>query len=407
MELEDGSRGRAIVPSGASTGQHEARELRDGDPLVYGGLGVLRAVDNVTTLIAPEVVGTDASDQRAVDTLMRDLDGTSNLSRLGANAVLAVSMATARAAAISGRMPLYRYLADGGEPLLPLPMVNVLSGGAHARGGMDVQDFLAMAVGAQSLDEALSWTRDVRSAAGALLAEEGRSLLLADEGGFSPGYASSEEALELMVRAIERAGLQPGRDVAIAIDVAASQFIRPDGAYQLRREARTLSSEEMIARTEAWLDRFPIVSIEDPLAEDDWTSWRALTGRVGAQCQLIGDDLFCTNPARIQRGIDDQAANGVLIKLNQIGTVTDTLAAIRVARESGFAAVVSARSGETEDPFIADLAVGSGCGQIKVGSLSNSERMAKYNQLVRIQEELGSRSFASSGERLRARRARV
>jgi enolase len=271
-------------------------------------------------------------------------------------------------------------------------MVNVLSGGAHARGGMDVQDLLAMAVGAQSLDQALAWTREVRTAAGSLLADEGRSVLLADEGGFAPGYASTEQALELMVRAIERAGLEPGRDVAIAIDVAATQLFRADGMYELLREERTSSSDEMIERTQGWLDRFPIVSIEDPLAEDDWSAWELLTSRSGDRCQLVGDDLFCTNPSRIQRGIDAGAANAVLIKLNQIGTVTDTLGA-----------VVSARSGETEDPFIADLAVATGCGQIKVGSLSSSERMAKYNQLLRIQEDLGAQAFASIGARLLGR----
>jgi enolase len=282
-------------------------------------------------------------------------------------------------------------------------MVNILSGGAHARGGMDVQDFLAMAVGAESLDQALLWTRDVRTATAELLVEEGRSVLLADEGGFSPGYASAEQALELLVRAIERAGRQPGRDVAIAMDVAATQLVRPEGGYELRREERKLTSGEMVRRTEAWLDRFPIVSIEDPLAEDDWSAWKLLTGRVGGRCQLVGDDLFCTNPARIQRGIDERAANGVLIKLNQIGTVTDTLRAVGLARGAGFGAIVSARSGETEDPFIADLAVATGCGQIKVGSLSSSERMAKYNQLIRIQADLGADAFAPTGANLCAR----
>jgi enolase len=373
---------------------------------VYGGLGVLRAASNITRVIGPHLAGVDATDQEALDARLREMDGTSNLSNLGANAALAVSMASARAAAASVGQPLYRYLADASEPVLPLPMVNILSGGAHARGGMDAQDFLAIPVGAESLDQALMWTRDVRAAADALLAAEGRSLLLADEGGFSPGYAATEQALELLVRAVEDAVLEPGRDVAIAIDVAATQLVRPDGAYELRREDRTLTSDEMVQRTEAWLDRFPIVSIEDPLAEDDWRAWQRLTGRVGVRCQLVGDDLFCTNPSRIQRGIDERAANGVLIKLNQIGTVSDTLRAIRLARGAGWRAIVSARSGETEDPFIADLAVATGCGQIKVGSLSSSERMAKYNQLVRIQEDLGSQPFTTIGADLRARLAR-
>ncbi len=403
MELEDGSLGRAIVPSGASTGQHEAHELRDRDPRAYGGLGVLSAVANVIAVISRQVVGLDSTEQATLDAQLRALDGTPDLARLGANAVLAVSMANARAAAISVRQPLYRYLGGGGSPVLPLPMVNVLSGGAHARGGMDVQDFLAVAVGAESLDQALAWTRDVRTAAGTLLAEEGRTLLLADEGGFAPGYAAVEQALQLMVRAIEGAGLQPGRDMAIAMDVAATQFVRADGQYELRREDRILRPEEMEARTEGWLARYPIVSIEDPLAEDDWPAWQSLTRRVGDRCQLVGDDLFCTNPSRIERGIRDRAANAVLIKLNQIGTVTDTLAAVRLARDAGFGAIVSARSGETEDPFIADLAVATGCGQIKIGSLSNSERMSKYNQLIRIQEDLGAEAFTAIGGDLRRR----
>ncbi len=401
MELDDGSLGQAIVPSGASTGQHEAHELRDRDLPSYGGLGVLRAVDNVNAVIGPQVVGIQATDQASLDARLRELDGTAKLQRLGANAVLAVSMANARAAAISAHVPLYRYLAAGVDPVVPLPMVNVLSGGAHARGGMDVQDFLAVAVGAESLDQALAWTWQVRTAAGELLADEGRSLLLADEGGFSPGYASVQEALELMVRAIVRAGLDPARDVAIAMDVAATQFVREDGAYALRREGRVLSSDQMIERTQDWLDRFPIVSIEDPLAEDDWSAWQSLTSYYGDWCQLVGDDLFCTNPERLQHGIAAGAANAVLIKLNQIGTVSDTLATVKLAREAGYAAIVSARSGETEDPFIADLAVATGCGQIKVGSLSSSERMAKYNQLLRIQEDLGAAAFTSTGAQLR------
>lgn len=397
VELDDGSLGRAIVPSGASTGQHEAHELRDGDRAAYGGLGVLRAVANVQAAIGPDVVGLDATDQTKLDARLRALDGTPNLARLGANAVLGVSMAAARAAALSAGQPLYRYLAGAEAPMLPLPMVNILSGGAHARSGMDVQDFLAIAVGAESLDQALAWIHAVRAAAGALLGEEGHTLLLADEGGFAPGYESAEQALELMVRAIEHAGLQPGHDVAIALDVAATQFLLPDGRYELRREHRTLTSDEMVERTEGWLARFPIVSVEDPLAEDDWPAWQSLTRRVGDRRQLVGDDLFCTNPERIQRGIDERVSNAVLIKLNQIGTVTDTLSALRLARTAGYRAIVSARSGETEDSFIADLAVASACGQIKIGSLSSSERMAKYNQLVRIQEDLGPEAFTSIG----------
>lgn len=396
VELEDGTLGRACVPSGASTGQHEAHELRDGDPDVYAGLGVLRAVANVEQRIGPAVIGLDVTDQRTLDDRLRGLDGTPNLGRLGANAVLGVSMAACRAAAEHTHQALYAWLAalaGVDAPRLPLPMVNILSGGAHARGGMDVQDFLAIPVGAASLDDALHWVHRVRSAAGRLLEADGRPVLLADEGGFAPGYASAEQALELMPRAIESAGLRPGQDVAIALDVAATQLVRPDGRYELRREGRTLDSDEMVERTLDWLARYPIVSIEDPLAEDDWAAWRALTARVG--CQLVGDDLFCTNPSRIERGIAEGVANAVLIKLNQIGTVSDTLRALGLAEQAGYHAVVSARSGETEDPFIADLAVGTACGQIKIGSLSTSERMAKYNQLVRIQEQLGREAFSA------------
>lgn len=395
VETAGGVQGRAIVPSGASTGRHEAHELRDGDASTYGGLGVLRAVDNVRVEIAAALIGRDVTQQRELDASLRELDGTPNLARLGANAVLGVSMAIARAAAAATGQSLYRALAvDDVAPRLPLPMINIFSGGAHARGGMDVQDFLAMAIGATSLDQALEWTARVRRAAGHLLAEQGRTLLLADEGGFSPGYETVDEALEMLVRAIDRAGLRPGHDVAIAMDVAATQLIRSDGLYHLSRENRILTADEMIERTLGWLDRFPIVSIEDALAEDDWSAWTNLTARVAGGCQLVGDDLFCTNVSRIEQGIAQHAANSVLIKLNQIGTVSDTLAAVRLARSAGFNAIVSARSGETEDAFLADLAVATGCGQIKVGSLSTSERMSKYNQLVRIQEELGADAFA-------------
>jgi enolase len=405
VELEAGVTGRAAVPSGASTGKHEAHELRDGDPHAYGGLGVLQAVRNVTDVIAPALSGLDVHDQALLDSRMRALDGTPRLERLGANAILAVSMAACRAAAQVEQMPLYAHLArlaGVDQPVLPMPMVNILSGGAHARRGMDVQDFLVIPTGASSLDQALAMVAAVRTATGRLLEQEGKSVLLADEGGFSPGYETAQQALELLVRAIEAAGLRPRLDVSIAMDIAATQLLGPRG-YELRREGRTLSSTEMIDQVEAWATRFPIVSIEDALAEDDWDGWRLLTERIGGRVQLVGDDLFCTNTGRIRQGIETHVANAVLIKLNQIGTVTDTLAALGLARGAGYRAVVSARSGETEDPFIADLAVGSAAGQIKVGSLSSSERMAKYNQLVRIQETLGSAHFgrapfASSAE---------
>jgi enolase len=377
VELEDGRMGRAAVPSGASTGKHEAHELRDGDPHVYDGLGVLQAVRNVNEAIAPAVIGADVRDQAALDSTMRALDGTQRLERLGANAILAVSMAACRAAAAFDGVPLYMHIAQ------------------LAGVGMDVQDFLVIPTGASTLDEALKIVAAVRAAAGLLLADEGKSTLLADEGGFSPGYDTAQEALEFMVRATVAAGLRPGEDVSIAMDVAATQLVDAQGDYVLRREGRTLTTAEMIEQVVGWVDRFPIVSIEDALAEDDWDGWRTLSERLGSRIQLLGDDLFCTNTARIRQGIETGVANAVLIKLNQIGTVSDTLAALALARSAGYRTVVSARSGETEDPFIADLAVGSAAGQIKVGSLRSSERMAKYNQLVRIQETLGEAHFSA------------
>ncbi|HLZ30054.1 MAG TPA: phosphopyruvate hydratase [Chloroflexota bacterium] len=397
VELANGSTGRAAVPAGASTGRHEAHELRDGDPASYGGLGVLHAVSNVDQVLGPAVSGMDARDQRALDARLREVDGSLGLRRLGANAVLGVSMAVCRAGAASTGVALYRHLAGlagvADKPRLPLPMVNVLSGGAHARQGMDVQDFLAIPIGATCLDEALAMAARVRTAAGNLLAQAGVSLLLADEGGFAPGYARAEHALDLMVRAIEAAGLRPGVDVGIGLDVAATQFVRGDG-YALTREGRTLSSDEMVSRVLHWLDRYPIVSVEDPLGEDDWPAWQQLTRSAPAHCQLVGDDLFCTNPERIQRGISARVANAVLIKLNQIGTVSDTLSALALTRSAAYRPIVSARSGETEDPFIADLATATAAGQIKIGSLANSERLSKYNQLLRIQEEVGEGAFA-------------
>jgi enolase len=396
VELADGSFGRAAVPAGASTGQHEAHELRDADPAVYGGLGVLQAVSNVGEVLGPAIQGMDAREQRALDARLREIDASPGLRRLGANAVLGVSMAVCRAAAASTGQALYQHvagLAGVDQPRLPLPMVNVLSGGAHARRGMDVQDFLAIPIGASCLDEALAMAARVRTAAGNLLADEGASLLLADEGGFAPGYELAEQALELMVRAIEAARLRPGLDVGIGLDVAATQFVRGDG-YELTREGRTLNSDEMVSRLLDWLARYPIVSVEDPLGEDDWVAWQRITREASTSCQLIGDDLFCTNPERIQRGIESGVANAVLIKLNQIGTVSDTLSALLLTQSAGYRPIVSARSGETEDTFIADLAVGTAAGQIKIGSLANSERLSKYNQLVRIQEEIGVSAFS-------------
>lgn len=398
VEVEGGVSGRAAVPSGASTGKHEAHELRDRDARSYGGLGVLQAVRNASDVIGPAVVGLEAGDQAVLDATLRELDGTPRLERLGANALLAVSMAACRAAARVGRLPLYAHiarLAGVATPRLPMPMINILSGGVHARRGMDVQDFLVIPTGAAGLDQALEMVAAVRAATGRLLEEEEKSLLLADEGGFSPGYETAQQALDLLVRAIQMTGLRPREDVSIGMDVAATQLVAEDGAYHLGREGRTLNANDMVEQVVTWTESYPIVSIEDGLAEDDWDSWRVLTERLGTRVQLLGDDLFCTNVDRIRRGIDSGVANAVLIKLNQIGTVTDTLAALALARGAGYRTVVSARSGETEDSFIADLAVGSAAGQIKVGSLSSSERMAKYNQLVRIQETLGSALFAN------------
>ena len=385
--LEDGTLGRASAPSGASTGRHEAHELRDGDRADFDGKSVHRAVAGVCGEIAAALKGRDAEDQRGIDQELRRLDGTANLSRLGANAVLATSLAAARAAAAHRRQPVHEYLsslAGSPTPMLPLPMTNILSGGAHAGGAMDFQDFLAVPVGARTLAEAISMLARVRSAAAAELAGEGRSVLLADEGGLSPGYGSAGEALDLMMRSFARAGLNAGADVAIAIDVAATELFE-DGAYVLRSEARRLDGAAMVEYVAGLCRRYPIVSVEDPLAEDDWEHWQQFTK--ASRTQVIGDDLFATNSARIAEGAKRGAANAVLVKLNQNGTLTGTLDAMALAGQAGYATVVSARSGETEDPFIADFAVATGAGQIKIGSLRNSERLSKYNQLLRIAED--------------------
>jgi enolase len=396
--LADGSVGRAAAPSGASTGAHEARELRDEDARVYAGRGVLRAVANVDTLIGPALKGLDARDQPRVDQAMCELDGTLNLSRLGANAVVGVSMAVCRAAAYSEGRLLYERLAElagVAEPQLPLPMVNILSGGAHANRSMDIQDVLAIAVGADSFGQSLAMISAVRDSARSLLLAEGQPVLLADEGGFAPGFASVEEALSLMVRAIEHAGFAPGTDVALGLDIAATQFQAGPGTYRFARGEKTLSSRELAETVTRWIGQFPIVSVEDPLGEDDWSGWAGLTRSADTAMQWIGDDLFCTDPVRIQRGIEEGVANAVLIKINQIGTLTRTLQALSLARANQYRTIVSARSGETEDAFIADLAVGTAAGQIKIGSLSTSERLAKYNQLVRIGERLPPGRFAT------------
>jgi enolase len=390
LGLDDGVVVRASVPSGASTGTYEAHELRDGDKNLFNGLGVSSAVSHINSEIASALHGFDVMDQRGSDRVLRDLAGTPELSRLGANAVLATSLAICRAAAKASGQPLYRRIADlaGVKPTLPLPMVNIFSGGLHAGRGMDVQDFLAVPLSATTMLDAIRLTAEVRDAATEVCAERGLPTLLADEGGLSPGCRTGRDALELLIDSIERAGLQPGRDVAIAIDVAATAlYDSMTGAYHLQREGRRASTAEMVDMISDWVDDFPIVSIEDALDEEDWTGWRALTARLGDQVRLIGDDLFTTNPRRLVEGIESGCANGVLVKVNQNGTLTGTLDVVRQARDAGYVAVVSARSGETEDDLLADLAVGTAAGQIKIGSVRSGERLAKYNQLIRIAED--------------------
>jgi enolase len=393
VQLDDGTLGRASVPSGASTGTYEAHELRDGDER-YEGRGVRRAVAHVNGEIAAAMRGFDAGNQRALDARLVGLDGTARLQRLGANAILGVSLAACRAAAAQRRLPLYAYigeLAHVDRPALPMPMVNILSGGLHAGRGMDVQDFLAIPAGARSADEAIELIGRVRNAAARVMDKRGLPTLLADEGGLSPGLATGREALQLMVEATESAKLVPGQDIVFAIDVAAtSLWDRAAGAYRLAREGRMATSEEMIDMAEAWVRDFPVVSIEDALDEEDWAGWKRLTERLGRRIRLVGDDLFTTYLQRVQRGIAQGVANGVLVKVNQNGTLTGTLDVVAAAREAGYAPVISARSGETEDPFIADLAVGTAAGQIKIGSLRCGERLAKYNQLLRIEEDSGA-----------------
>ena len=390
VRLGDGSFGRASVPSGASTGANEAHELRDGGT-AYEGRGVRRAVAHVVGEIAAAVRGLEATDQRALDACLVELDGTAGLRRLGANAVLGVSLAACRAAAAHRRLPLYEHLASlsgASAVTMPMPMVNILSGGLHAGRGMDAQDFLVVPACARSIDEAIEVVCRVRSSAARVMEARGLPSLLADEGGLSPGLASGRDALQLLVESIEAAGLQPGRDVAIAIDVAATAlWDRAQGVYRLAREGRVASSGEMIAMAEAWVREFPVVSIEDALDEEDWLGWRRLTEQLGDRIRLIGDDLFTTNPERVRRGIEQGVANGVLVKLNQNGTLSGTLDVVAAARAAGYAPVISARSGETEDAFIADLAVGTAAGQIKIGSVRCGERLAKYNQLLRIEEQ--------------------
>ena len=391
VRLQDGIMGRASVPSGASTGEHEAVELRDGDSKRYMGKGVLKAVNNVTDVIAPELLGVDASDQEKIDNMMIKLDGTDNKSRLGANSMLAVSLAVAKASAASAGKPLYRYLGGDEARQLPVPMMNVINGGKHADNNVDLQEFMIMPVGAGSFSEALRMGAEVFHRLKEVLKSKGYQTAVGDEGGFAPDLGSNREAIEVIVSAIEKAGYKPGDDVAIALDPAASSFYS-EGMYVLSAEKSRKSSSEMVDYYEEFLNSYPIVSIEDGLAEDDWEGWKEMTGRLGKKIQIVGDDLFVTNVKRLERGISEKAANSILIKVNQIGTLTETLSTIRLAKDSGYTTVISHRSGETEDTTIADISVGADAGQIKSGSLSRSERVAKYNQLLRIEEELGSRA---------------
>jgi len=387
--LSSGAQGRAAVPSGASTGEHEAVELRDGDTKRYGGKGVSEAVRNVNEVIGPRLEGMSASDQIAVDAEMMDLDGTPNKGKLGANAILAVSLAVARAAAADTGLPLYRYLGGPMARVLPVPMMNILNGGAHASNNVDVQEFMIVPIGAEAFSEALRMGVETFHALKKVLSKKGLSTAVGDEGGFAPMLPSNEAALDAVMQAIEAAGYQPGRDLAIALDPAASEF-HQDGEYVFKKgDGSRRSAADMVDLYTQWVDRYPIVSIEDGLAEDDWEGWTLLTERLHDRVQLVGDDLFVTNVDRLGRGIEEGVANAILIKVNQIGTLTETLQCIELAKGSAYGVVISHRSGETEDTFIADLAVASGAGQIKTGSASRTDRIAKYNQLLRIGEELG------------------
>jgi enolase len=386
--LECGAEGRAAVPSGASTGVHEAVELRDGDPSRYGGKGVLKAVENVNDVIADELWGFDALHQVAVDEYLIELDGTSNKGKLGANAILGISLAAAKASAEALGLPLYRYIGGVSARTLPVPMMNILNGGKHAMDGPDLQEFMAMPVGASSFAEALRWGAETYHALKKVLKSKGYSTGVGDEGGFAPSLKSNEEAVELIIEAVQQAGYEPGKDIYVALDPAASE-VYEDGKYVLKKEGRTLTGEEMVDYYEDWVEKYPIISIEDGLDEDDWDAWVLMQKRLGDRLQIVGDDLLVTNVERLEMGIKRQAANSILIKLNQIGTLTETLAAIEMAKRAGWTSVVSHRSGETEDTTISDLVVAVNAGQIKTGAPCRSDRVAKFNQLVRIEEELG------------------
>ncbi len=387
--LEDGSLGRAAVPSGASTGAHEAVERRDNDKARYLGKGVLGAIEAVNGEIFEAIGGMDAEEQVHIDETLIALDGTANKSRLGANAILGVSLAVAKAAADAVALPLYRYIGGAGARLLPVPMMNIVNGGAHADNPIDIQEFMVMPVGAQSMAEAVRMGSEIFHTLKAALQDAGHNTNVGDEGGFAPNLASSDEALQFLMRAIEKAGYEPGGDVFLALDCAATEFYG-QGKYHLAGEGRTLSSDEMVSYLADFAARYPIFSIEDGMAEDDWDGWQALTQALGGKCQLVGDDIFVTNAERLEKGIAKGVANSILVKVNQIGTLSETLATVETAHKAAYSVVMSHRSGETEDATIADLSVATNCGQIKIGSLSRSDRLAKYNQLIRIAEELGS-----------------
>jgi len=389
VTLESGGFGRAIVPSGASTGAYEAVELRDGDKGRYLGKGVLKAVENVNTIIAPEIIGLDAQEQVAIDRKMIELDGTPNKGKLGANAILAVSMAVARAAAEELGVPLYKYLGGFNAKTLPVPMMNILNGGAHADNNVDVQEFMVLPVGASSFREALRVGAEVFHNLKAVLKEKGLNTAVGDEGGFAPNLGSNEEALETILAAIERAGYKPGVDVYLGMDIASTEFFK-DGKYHLEGEGKSFTSAEFVDLLESWVNKYPIITIEDGCSEDDWEGWKLLTDRLGGRVQLVGDDLFVTNTARLSLGIEKGVGNSILVKVNQIGSLTETFDAIEMAKRASYTAVISHRSGESEDSTIADIAVATNAGQIKTGAPSRTDRVAKYNQLLRIEDQLGS-----------------
>ncbi len=393
VTTDSGATGRAAVPSGASTGVHEAVELRDGDKAMYQGKGVLKAVENVNTTLAEELVGFSVYEQGLIDKIMIELDGTPNKGNLGANAILGVSLAAARAAAQDAGMPLYRYVGGVGASTLPVPMMNILNGGSHADNSIDFQEFMIMPVGASSFTEALRWGTDIFHTLKAVLKKQGLSTNVGDEGGFAPDIKSNEDAIKIVLQAIEQAGYKPGEQVMIALDPAASEYYE-DGFYHFKKSTGDkLTSDQMVSYWADWANKYPIVSLEDGMSEDDWSGWKTLTDQLGKKIQLVGDDIFVTNVERLQRGIDEGIANAILVKVNQIGTLTETIAAVNLGRRNGYKSIMSHRSGETEDSTIADLAVALNTGQIKTGSASRSDRMAKYNQLLRIEEELGEVAY--------------